>query len=144
MDLKHNQFFTCDCENLLQFQKYAAVQLLNADQPEFHDKCVVKHQSLHNLNQKFRLLFGFISVLLVLLTAILVYYMCSDCVKNMQPYERIQYLSRQSVNRLTHGNMESDGIGPTGNVRQTQASKVIYSKLDNETNTSNVNLDRHT
>jgi hypothetical protein len=136
VDLKHNSLFSCDCDVLVQFQKYAAIQILSdctADK-HFQAKCFAERRSMDSLNRKFRLLFGFISVLLIALTSILVYYMCSDCVRNMQPWEHIQFYMRQFVYRFAQSRFEAEPAG---------ASKVIYSKLDNELNSSNVNLEIH-
>ncbi len=136
VDLKHNKNYNCDCDTLVQFKKYASIQILSecsADK-EFQEKCFAERQSMNSLNRKFRLLFGFISIVLIAMTSILVYYMCSDCIKNMQPWEHLQFYIRQFVYRFAQSRFESE---PSG------SSKVIYSKLDDEVNTSNINLEIH-
>lgn len=144
IDLKSNRFFKCDCDNLIQFKKYAAIQILNncTSDVKFQSDCFSKdHQSMQSLNRKFRSIFVMVSLLLIILTSILVYYMCSDCIKNLHPIENIQFYFRQFFYRFAQSRMDgSDGMGVTGNIRQPGSSKVIYSKLDNEVTASNVDL----
>lgn len=145
VDLKNNKQFKCDCELITQFRKYISIQLLNEcmDDVSFQRQCFAKErQTMESLNKKFRTIFGFIALLLFILTNVLIYYMCNDCIRNMQPYERLSFGVRQLLCRFKgKHSMDSDGISPTGHVRQSHSSKVIYSKLDDETNASNVNLD---
>lgn len=145
VDLKNNRQFKCDCELITQFRKYTSIQLLNECMEDiaFQKQCFARErQTMETLNRKFRVIFGFIALLLFVLTSVLIYYMCNDCIKNMQPYERLSFGIRQFLCHLrSKHSMDSDGISPTGNIRQSHSSKVIYSKLDNETNASTVNLD---
>ena len=126
--------------------KYASIEILNEciDDKDFQDQCFVARRSMKNLNRKFRLILGIFSISLFILTCVLSYYMCSDCAKNSQPYDRIQFSMRQFICRFKRSKTESDGVTPTGNLRSTGSSKVIYSKLDNETTSSNVNLEIQT
>ena len=142
IDLKQNKHFSCDCDVILQYRKHISIQLLNEcmEEEAFQRQCFAKErQSMASLNRKFRAVFGVILLLLLVLTTVLIYYMCSDCIKNMQPYERISYVVRQFFCRFRSKlAVDSDAVGASGHIRQ---SKVIYSKLDNEAHASNVNLD---
>lgn len=146
IDVKQNRFFNCDCDLITQFMKYASIEILNecVDEKKFQDQCFAARRSMQNLNKKIRLILGIFSALLFILTCVLSYYMCSDCAKNSQPYDRIQFSIRQFICRFNRAKAETDIMTPSGNLRSTGSSKVIYSKLDNETTSSNFNLEIQT
>ena len=144
IDLKLNALFECDCELMDKFKKYPHIQILNEciDDLAFQLSCENERRQSTSLNAKLRFIFWITCVLLVVLTTLLVYYMCSDCVKSFQPFERVHFCARQMLNRLKRTKLVPDVVGPAGNVRNNKtSSKAIYSKLDNELNSSNINLE---
>lgn len=143
LDLKMNKYFRCTCELVELMADFPYFILMNeCFTNDFQMQCkkILNENrnslTIKNLNKKLRVLFVLTCLVLILLSILIIYYMCSDFIKNLQPYDRF----RLSLNRVlalvklrktaetSNGSSGSNSIG------------VQYTKLVNEATVSQVEL----
>lgn len=138
VDLQNNKNYKCNCDEIVNLKETYFIQILNEclRDPAFKQQCTeYRRITIYSLNKKFRVLFVITCGLLLLLSGLIVYYMCSDCIRNMQPYEMIRFNLRQILNRLR------DLKRYRFTTSEETSSNVVYSKLDNDliASTNNIN-----
>ncbi len=135
IDLKNNIHYKCVCDQIRLVKENDFIQILNEclDDKNFSQQCTNANRvTITSLNKKFRILFVITCGLLIMLSGLIVYYMCSDCVKNMQPDQTIHRLWTYFKN-LGRKNFETNNESST-------SSRVIYTKLDNDLLSSSNNI----
>ena len=135
IDLKNNIHYKCVCDQIRLVKENDFIQILNEclDDKNFSQQCTNANRvTITSLNKKFRILFVITCGLLIMLSGLIVYYMCSDCVKNMQPDQTIHRFWTYFKN-LGRKNFETNNESST-------SSRVIYTKLDNDLLSSSNNI----
>ncbi len=142
VDLQNNKNYKCNCDEIVNLKETYFIQIVNEclRDPAFKQQCTeYRRVTIYSLNKKFRVLFVITCGLLLLLSGLIVYYMCSDCIRNMQPYEMIRFNLRQILNRLR------DLKRYRFTTSEETSSNVVYSKLDNDliASTNNININNN-
>lgn len=135
IDLQNNKLYQCDCAEINQYKETSYIQLLHECLKDnvFSQKCSSADNSrvtIYSLNKKFRILFVITCALLMILSGLIVYYMCSDCIQNMQPYKVIRFNWKKLVEK----------IKPESSRNRESSSQVQYLKLQNDLSSSNNNI----
>ena len=147
IDLTRNRNFKCDCSLIRNLRDSSYIQILNeCITPDFEEYCgkFFNRVTITSLNNKIRIVFILTCILLLILSCLIVYFMCSDCFKNLQPFERIRLYFVRLMSLIRRNKTEQAIYAGVGGAGDRQTSKVHYSKLDNELSTSNVNLELNT
>ena len=119
------------------FLKYSAVQIMNEcmDTEKFQTCLIIHDHNQSPPNFQINFLSASFLLLLIIVTSSFIFYMCSN--QNSQPLNKIRHYASTLYSKLGRHKFDGDESNPSGN------SKVIYSKLDNETTASTIDLDLH-
>ena len=142
IDLNLNKHFNCTCGLVKAISSFSFIKILNdCYDKEFELKCQkelsaekTNKVTFKSLNKKLRLLFVATCVILMVLSMLIIYYMCSDCFKNFQPVEQARRQANRVINYVKGKKFE---LNPNANGNNVG---VQYSKLVNETGDSHVVL----
>lgn len=152
IDLKSNKFFKCDCNLYRLLTEFHHIKILSeCYTSEFEKQCdaILKSNSItggvtiKSLNQKLRVLFIITCLILIILSFLIVYYMCSDFIKNIQPYNRFKYNLSQILSYLNLRKLFSfaSSSSPGSNsISQVNNIGVHYSKLVNDAGSSQIEI----
>lgn len=95
VDTKDNRNFVCDCKLVRTLEELNGIKLINEcfeKQQDLRIQCrnAKTAQEVRNLNQKLRTLFVITCFVLIILSVLIIYYMCSDFLRKMRPINQIR------------------------------------------------------
>lgn len=133
VDARKNEFYRCDCNQIRTADQFGKVKLLsNCYDDDFYYQCRKlnsdKSSSVKYLNKKLRALFIITCLILIVLSMSIIYYMCSDFLRNVKPYERL----RMNITRLLVSLHLVSKYDPSVGVGADKNIGVQYKKLVND------------
>jgi hypothetical protein len=151
IDLKSNKLFTCDCNLYKLLTEFHHIKVLSeCYTSEFEQQCeaILKANSvtgsvtIRSLNQKLRVLFIITCLILIILSLLIVYYMCSDFIKNIQPYNRFKYNLNRILSCINLRKLFSFSSSSSSSTSISQVNNigVHYSKLVNDAGSSQIEI----